>query len=895
MIRRIFTAAMVLLSLVPFAVVNAQETPQGFEEGIVDVEVPGFTHKIMPAYFQHDTVAFIPLGDVLGILRSRVERSRNGSVYTGHLSEDEEFSINVVDHTLITKTDTISIDPTLYFQNDIDLYVRDTILAVALGTRVEFSMADLKTTIFVSERLPVVNYIRRRGVWASLDVASDSLSKNKLDYSFQRMLIGAAAINWTVRGLYGTDAGQSSHRESFGGALGLTMPLLFGRFTIGAFGDQTTATGQAPSSTIALTGWGWDFTIPDFPLISQVGLFGRGLNDRFGIHFTNARMGFYPTIEIDTVDGTARPGDVVELYEGQNMIAATRADSNGAFAFPVAHGRGRQEFHTIAINQYGETIEDLHVLGNRIITLEPGTVNYTVGMTADSVNIHAHGAASATVSIGLTNWLQMGAQTQMDAPSISKIRFRNDSSLIVSSIAYTMRAAVLSETALDLNYEQLSDRGGVGISTSILPEIPISVSASNIRPLHKDSAFKELILSASTGFSIFPVTVGASASHTKQQLTFTPTLGVSLGFVNVSASASTLMPFSDGTTPGETAATSTSTRRTLIPNRLNLIGVQANMGVNIPGLPGLQFGATYDNGTRKLTSFSASTTIRITSSIALGLEALVPNQDLSRTFIRAGFDWSLGPTTGRTGLTGDRQFQQINSSIGGTAYLSSEGLDLTGERNHVGSMIRLTAFHDRNGNGEQDEGEEDLGHPMGLILRNMTGDAASQPSDEDGVFRSVPEFEDIIIEIDRWVLAGDDLYPATRQFGVYMAQGLQRTIHVPYRRGYTVEGQCVIERPDLKGKTTRTSQGLSSMKIWLEPTTGTGTYDGEMFDDGTLLIMGVPAGDYKVRMDPSQLAYRRIALKDESQHIIISEDQTTMPEVILVPLTSTETSPVQER
>lgn len=892
-IRYTILPVVLLLGLVAAAArVSAQEVPHGYEEGILDVEVPGFTHKIMTAYFRNDTIPYLPLGDVLGILRSRVERSRNGSLYTGHLSGDEEFSINLVNHTLVAR-DTIVLDTSMYFQSDIDLYVRDTVLAMALGTNVHSSFAELKTTITVSDRLPVVSYIQRRGVWNDLNVVTDSLTQSTLDYTFQRMLLGSASLGWRAHGLYSLNSVQLSHRESFGGSLQLNMPLLYGQFTVGGFADQSTATGQPSTSTINMSGWSWVFTIPDFPLISEFSLLGQTFTRNVGARITNAKMGYRLDVELDTIHGSARGRDVVELYQGQLLIGATKADTNGSFLFVIPRHRGREVFRTVAVNQYGETIEETHTYGNQIITVKPGVFEYTIGATVDSLSSHASGSGNATAMMGLTDWLQVSATAQAVAPEIGQMSFSNDSSLVVTSLTYALRAALLHDVGLDLNYSQLPDIGAISVASSIIPELPISASVSNIRPRHKDSIVSDLTYGLSTGFSTGHFSVYAGGSYNKRQLTFNPGVGVFAGPIALTASASTIAPYPEAGSGGETQVT--TGRRQLIPNRLNLLDVQAGLGVGIAGIPRLNFYAAYDHGIGKLSSFEVNTSFSLTQDIGMSITAVVPRQDVSRTYVRIGLDWETGPVTGRTGFVADKTFQQITTAVGGTAYVGGSGIELSRERNRAGSVIRLYAYNDRNGNGEQEDGEEDLPNPMGLLVRNISGDAASQPSDDRGVFWMVPEHEDIIVEVDRWSLAADEYYPTTRRYGVYMAQGFQRSIHVACRRGYTIEGQCAIERPDLKGNKTRTTQGLSSMRIWLEPTVGVGTYDGEMFDDGTLIIMGVPSGEYRIRMDKAQMDYRRVSMRNEGMTVVISEEKPTLPEVILVPITTTETSPSQER
>lgn len=898
-IRHIATALLLMLLLAPTAAVKAQQpVPSEYEESWADVTVPGFTHKEMTVYLRDDSLVYLPLGNVLGILRSRVELLRNGSLYLGHLSNDQDFSINIVDKTLITQRDnnlrdTVALDPTLYFQTDIDLYVRDTLLAAALGTDVSYSLEELKVTIAVSNRLPVVNYIGRKSLWANLRSVNDSVTTNQLDYTFKRSLFGGASLKWESHGLLSRSESQASIRQQFGGSLGLNTPLLYGQFSISGYLENGSVGGQGSSLAYGMSSWNWAFTIPEFPVVSEINLFGRTFTKSVGIRMTNAEMGFKPNTIVDTIVGSARPFDIVELQTEVGIIGATQADSTGEYRFVIPRSPGRATYRTTAINQYEEKIYDQFTYGNQLINTRPGTFEYTVTGVMDSLTPASPATGQAVVRLGVTNWLELGATALANTRSLNTISSGNDSSIIISGLAYSLRAALFHDLGVDLNYEQIQDRGGIGLNLGFIPVLPLSIGVQNIRPRHKDSIFSDLGITVSTGYSgpMFSTYIGTN--YAQRNIDGRVGLGLFLGPVAFSSDASMSVPLRDGTESAEIQRQ--SSRRPLIPNKLNLLEVENTVTFAFKGLPTTQLIALYDHGIGKLASIEAITAFDLAADISVTASLRVPQQDLSKIIGRVGVSWATGPITGRSGLVANQTFQQVTTSVGGTAYIGEAGFELSRDRNRMGSQIRLLAFNDRNGNGTQDDGEEDLRNPMGILIRDIVGDAASQPSDEHGVFRSVPEYEDIILEVDRWSLADEEFYPGTREFGVYMAQGFQRVINVPFQRGYIVEGTAVIERSGEGGAKARTSVGLNSLRIWLESRRGIGVYEGEMFDDGTVLVMGVPVGEYVIRMDQAQLAYRRIMLQDKELSVVIAEDQHQLPEVILVPITSTEASPTQER
>ncbi len=873
-----------LLSLFWLQSLHAQ-APAGLDEGIVESEVPGFTKKTLITYFRNgglDT-AYFPFGDVMGMLRVRPETSPNGEVFTGHMGDNWDFVINTRAFTLTTPTGTAPIDPSTFLRVDDELYIRDTLIAMALGVKVAYKQDELKLVFDVDPRLPVIDYIRSRARWKDAMTPQDSLAENQIDFTFSRPVIGPATFNYSVGGNYTHISTNDVHSSGSFGQANVTLPLLFGQFTAGGRVNQLVLGDGERKPKGVFTGWTYTFVIPEFTPLSEIALFGLGFDHNLGARISNRPLGYRAITDYQVLEGTANPFSLVEIYRGTVLHAVSQADSSGNYYLRVPIFRGAREFYTtIATDQYATRAIEEHTFGNPYVTMDPGAIWYAGYATIDSARPNTRINGQFSIDIGLFPWMSLTGAAGASADTLNRIKASDTLTYDITNLYGGARFAIGPYVGADANYEYMADRAGLSVSTDLIRALPISMGIANVRLKNRDSMWVDPIANFSTGYYADRLNIALGATGSRDEIATLP--AVSYSFENLGVSLNATIKYPMRRRVGEFVDTLVKL------NTVNLIAVRGLFSTSFMNFPRLTLDLTYDPLRSRMSVIFLETGVTL-GDIDITASALIPDETIKRTIGRVSASMSTDLFSARAASVANYVSQGFSASLNGAAQVASSGVRLVRD---IGSQstIVLTAYNDRNGNGLQDEGEEELRNPIGqvsVVIPDIRQEG--QISNEDGVFLAVPIYTDLVLEIDRFGLADLDMFPSRTLYGAYIGPSSVRSFHVPFRRGYTLSGQCYVERPNLEGKVVRTTRGLASVRIWLEATGGVGMYEGELFDDGSLMIIGVPEGEYRVKFDQAQLGYRRIQLADPSMVVVVSEGTTKLPDLILVPTVGDAVSP----
>ena len=115
------------------------------------------------------------------------------------------------------------------------------------------------------------------------------------------------------------------------------------------------------------------------------------------------------------------------------------------------------------------------------------------------------------------------------------------------------------------------------------------------------------------------------------------------------------------------------------------------------------------------------------------------------------------------------------------------------------------------------------------------------------------------------------------------------TVALPTTSGEAAEGYVVTTWTTDNELNVTTVDGagqggarLNGLRVQLASPSSNALYDGEVFSDGTIYFTGVAAGDYKLVIDPAQLAARHLALAGDLGMIHLGRDATRLPSIRLV-------------
>jgi len=866
-----------VLSLLLLFVTASSLTAQveGMDEGVAEVEVPGYTKKTLVVYYKDGEQPYFPFEALMGMLRCKLERDATRNVFTARLAEGKQVQIDVDNNTLISPRGTFTIDPEMLRLTESDLYISDSLAAKCFSGTVAFDIARLYFSVEGTSDLPVVSYVSARTKWGELYVQLDSTSSNGLDYSLDRPLIGKASVSWTLGASGSTSFKQSGLTLGTEGSASIMMPFLFGNLTFGggaAVGYGRTSLRQTTDTRYSMSGWAWSFPIPEFAPLSNILLTGRSLRDRLALSLSNGAYGIGRNVTVDTLTGEAAPGNAVELYQNGRLIGITTADSSGEFHFTVWKTNHYTQLTTVEIDQFAERHTQTFSWGNNAIATRPGSVTYGLRFQLDSVNVNAPFQGDLTLMVGVTRWLELGGRATAMVPSLREFRLKDDTSNALKAVAVNGTLALWNYASISGAYDYFLDRADASLSTTIAT-VPLTFMASNIRPRTPAVRWTDGRYGVATGFSIGRVGASISSFYEKEFISIDPSLSGLIGDVGVSVSPS--MTYYTGpmsAAPGEDTVQLPDARF-----EFNTLRATLSSPFLFGGRIGVDF--DYNHIFRRLTS------VRMETAFSLGDWYLtvgcdIPNQDIEQTAVRVGAAFATDFLAFTTSSTTTRSFFRALNTLRGRLSASSSGIEVVNRSS--GPRIQLLAFNDLNGNGLQDEGEEDLRNPMGSMTAG-TGDQQTTSSDSSGLFLPVPTYQDLTIAVDKWSLADLDIFPSQEYYGAYATEYTDKTIRVPFRRGYSVSGLCKIEKPGPNGTTIQTTNGLTSVRIWLKAVDGVGNYEGELFEDGTALIIGVPIGEYRIVYDSSQLEYRRLAPKEPEMPITISETNQDLPLIILVP------------
>jgi len=872
-----WTISLVLLLL---CVHSSGALAQELEDGLVIVEIGSIVQKHVEVKVVGEERLYLPLTTLADLLQCRIELSDDHTSFTVYLVNDISFTIDPVGHTYQTGALTESYDSTWTLMTETDLYVLDSLLVRATGIAMRYDVETLTLRIDRDERIPVVSLAEARRRWGSATrrKGEDYSSANEGN-EIGRDLLGFPALQWeNVTGLAGSDRVPIDVTSAF--QFQAFVPFFYGRLTTGGEMALPLRRGERVIPTLGqLT---WDYTVPGSTILSDVQL-SSGAHGGLALSLSNADAqsdGTAPSLT--TFDGTAVPGAYVELYREGQLYTVTQADSvTGDYQFTIQVTGGAERCTVKVLGKNGERETNEVVIGSNGVGVRPGTVQYTLNSAIGSFSLASPMSSSFTAGVGIFPWLSLNLQSAVAIPSIGTV---GDVRSWIGNVNSSYQAMIWlgGNTNATVAYGQQTRSIRTTFNT-IAATIPISFGLNELR-LERDS----LLTSASAytnvsgTASVGPVRVGTGVSGSVQDdlLTISGSAFASLG--TVSASVSTIRNWRGPDLDHRGAELAA------IRNPVGFVTTQGSLNLSFGDIA-TNVRADYDHVRNTMALLSLGARMRLSERFEWSAFYSVRNRQFDQPQFGLGvranmsvLDWAL------TNRYASGAYAS-GSRVGGVIATSDNGMEFGRTDLLNRSAVILRAYHDRNNNGSHDDGEEEIGYTAGSA-RTYNAGAESVKTDEEGRIEPVQVEAEVLVDIDQYYHADRDLFPSKRYYVIVLVAGQTRVIDVPYRKGYVVTGSCAIRRVTTAGAPLMTTQGISGLRIWLKDESGD-AYQGEMFDDGSVTITGVPEGRYTVEFDVAQLSYRRIVPADPEMTVDITPDMTLLPLIELRPGDNSKGSP----
>lgn len=824
-------------------------------EGIVRVELQGIASQTLFVRFSGDTL-FLPLAKICDFLRIPVMVSGDFSEARGEFPLGRPFFITGGSSAAYSGEDSITFNPSLVRALGDDIYIEQSLLARWLGLLVEYNAERLRFIVIAEAKIPRVQLARDKRKYSSL--AREATPGLFAESVMDRQLIGYPTFDWALA------ATRTSDASNLRGGTQVGMPFLYGILNLnGSVGYDHLDTA---STDLALNWWTWRFLLPDFGPLQQIAVGGSRTGDIRQFIFEASNEPLAPRLIYGTEEltGLAEPGWTVELYDGAQLVDVKKADSTGFFLFEIPIGYGTTDRTLVQVGPHGERITEQRHLELDPLLVPPGKVQYQARFTNTSYPTGDQLEAVAYTGVGVTSRLTLGAEASLVSSGGGRVSFDS----LYPAVSANLWLGGSGFLGLRYNPRWSLLKG----------EISWLGGDNTILKLGVDSLSLlqgSFITTGSANFRLGPFICGVTAQYVKVGITrvvqFLPRLAGY--FSGISFNASTDLKWRGIEIP-DAAGGGPPYRRSLVSD-LYLLS---------PVVPGVLLTArgSYDHDAHLLNRAELGASFYLSRIVNLNVAYNVAGSDWSNPKLQLQLKVNVNRAAGLT-VSGDYYNHEFAAStyMQGSATVSANGVNFSRHPSSGQTTIILRAFKDDNGNGEYDSGEQELGTQSGRL--NF---GASQIASKTGMFTFVPSNRNCMIEIDRWGYAEQSLFPRKTIYGIFSAPSSVHVIDVPYTSGFDVSGRCEVVLPG-SDEILKTS-ALLGLSVRLVSADGASSYDGEIFHDGSILVAGVAAGEYRLEFDEAQLQARRLRLRAAPEAMMLGSGSTRMPAVQFEPVAALE-------
>ncbi|HVZ39042.1 MAG TPA: hypothetical protein VHI13_07175 [Candidatus Kapabacteria bacterium] len=822
--------------------------PAATEAGFVHLVLPGVFSRDFTTRFIGDTLllGFTALSNSLGII-NRI--SDNLDTLSGEMPLGQAFTIVLSRGTFVRRGREEALPARSVTVIDNEVFVEARTLARCMALQTSFDLSELTFEIVPDARIPAVARARDHHLYSMLGTSQNGAEPREA--SIHREIAGSAAIRWGMLNMMQKGETNSS------GLLQVVGPFLYGELSITGSGRYSSWEQKRMAG-----GWddiGWQIQFPGFSplrLLSAEATRSGELTSLL-LRLGNAPLGGRRSFGMHTLDGYSQPGWDVELYQDQKLVEVTQADEHGAYHFDVPVGYG---FTTRTIEQvgpHGERIAEQRTLRLNPALIPPGEVQYNASLYSESARLDRAVRGDMDIAVGVAEWMTLGSVLSIDSPGLHALRADSLNATAIASLWLG------DATPVEVAYSPRSQSVGGSVAYTFNDNFAVEAGIDSFSLRHHNA----IIASASFDLGLKWLTLGGTAQFLDNDritaITAVPQLSFYLGGIGVNSTARATWLKPKAALGGGPSALSMASTLQLTATPLNGLFVMAR--------------AAYDYSDKVCTDLDFSSSITLSGALNLGLTYTTQRLDWRHGTLSAQLSYVFGAA--RVGIGGTYQNGEfaLANSIDGGLIVSRGGVHPTSYEAINESGVILHAFRDANLNGIQD-GDEEILHDASADLSGSGGLFHT----DNGLFLGLPPYQQSTIAITHEQFAARGLYPRRSEYAVYTLPGATTVIDVPYADGFDVTGRCKVVLP-AAGNREGSPAILTALKIHLIATNGTAEYEGEIFDDGSLLIEGVSAGEYRIAFDQEQLSARKLLLRSQPEPVLLSSTAPTLPPVVFVP------------
>lgn len=816
------------------------------EKGIVRINVGGVVTRDLVVLMAGDSL-FLPVLESSVLFGLTVRASEAG----GDLLLAEGQPLLAVDTARVNRYvdgHALPVPPEALRRNDGISYLEWQFFFSVLGVTAAYDPDQLYLRLAPGANLPVIKWGRERSIGAIRHLTAREEIADR-DAPYYRSLFGSPECSWYLNHqAVRSDGGRVGNRMS--GRMHITGALLMGQMEAGI---AASANNGIVNNGLQwdLTHWRWAYSNPSSSFLSLLRIGHLVAADRsvLGLSLSNQPLVPRRTHGVFLYSGSAAPGTQVLLTRSDMTTASAVADADGIYQLQVPVGYGTTPVRIRYYSPEGSIGERMLSWTSAPEIIPAGKIDYSMNIgVAQSGEKEA--AADLALRAGISSrWMLSGSVSGLlpFGDSVGEARFARilggvhgwigrSSSLFagINPHAGTVRARLdlggPGESGLTLMVDSIGFDGRSDVSAGgRIPLGPVRLAA-RLRFLHDVDSVWRVAPYGSFGVGLGNTSINLSAYALNDYREWDRSLGELVARLDVATYPLSWLPVTAGFR--------------WFPERQTVSD--------------LYLGATahWRNGRR------------------IGIGAFFPTASLERAYCTLRLELPIANVRPVMTATAGAAYSSLSTSLEGTAAITPLGVEMLPIGYRGRFSILLTGFDDRNRNGKRDAGERDLG-PVEADVRY---EGRTQKSVE-GVVEGLPPYRKVRVEIDRFGLIRLGLFPTRSVLLLTTAPGSIQQVEIPFAEGRDVTGAIsVITSGGLPDPGAFTL--LTALEVFLADANG-GTFQGEVFSDGTLYFPGVAEGIYSLHFDRRQLEARGLCIADLPEDIDISGHESDMLHVTL--------------
>jgi len=798
------------------------------QEVYLSFDYNGLTNSVITAYYYRDSV-YIPIGVLFNQLKLNCVIDARDSVVKGFfIDQSTPYEINFSTDVAKIGDKEIHFDRTQAIIKPLDFYLLPSLFAKIFDLNFSVDFSSLSLILTTNVELPIIKeYERETRRNYSLVSPQSQLIQAPLQYPRKRSLLNGGVLDYSLTAYRGNN--QNSYEYSLTGG----AEILGGETEGAVMGNITPINSQIYSSNIS---WKYVFDSTRYISYASLGnLYTDGLT-QFGYRggqVSNEPVALRTLFSSYPIEAKTKPNWEVELYLNGELVDFATADSNGNayFNIPIVYGTSfvQMKFY----GPSGEFEEQDRRLQIPFTFVPSGEINYTV--SGGKLNNTDYNLASTNVVFGISDWLtdKVGVD-YVDDPSFSKPLFYNSAyvrmgpeytlSVDLAPMAFyrsTFNALYPSQASFDLAYSRYehnllynpSDELQQAEADVFVPFTILNTSI-NFRAAGTSQQYEngERANSYSAYVSSNVAQVNASVGYLNSLINYGS--GSTIRTYGWTASLLYSMFFGQGffSFLNGTLANLT-TRYGVLKNSLD--DIRFELSKNIQQYIRVEVSVERDYVNR-LTSFNLQ---------------IIADLPFTRSTTTA-------QSQGRTSF----YTENLSGAVGFDANYSRFLFNDLPWVGHSAASMRL--YVDNNGDGKFDNGDEVIKEGIVTLRQGVSSQTYS-----NGIIRdwNLLPYTQYSADIDVSSIKNPLWIPEEKSFSFVSDPNSYKKIDIPFFASGIVDGTVLKFEGGIATAIPGLSLEIKSVGSSFEKTVN-------VFEDGSFYYMGLPPGEYTIKVDSSQLS-----------------------------------------